>query len=246
MAAALKFACTLLLVFINLQVKKIAFVGSDSIGLSIDGKEIVSSKETFIVSSLLQAKSAKRNILGQSAKQSFTCLLILMCGDIESFPGPCSGNSRDIPGLKQLLKQRGLAIFHQNVRGLFSNINLISELLQSFNGIDKLTLSETHIQKDSENDNGALYDIPGYSFESRSQNSGKGGCVGVFISDKILWDRLGDLEDEELEILWIEVWPSRKHCKGILIAIMYRPPYSSNYLRKDFNARLHSVLTKAK
>ena len=141
--------------------------------------------------------------------------------------------------LNNYLKHRSLAVFHQNVRGLFSNINLVSQRFQSFNGIDILTVSETRIQKDSENDNDALYDIPGYSFESRPRNSGKGGGVGVFISDKIPWDRRGDLEDKELEIMWIEVWPSRKHCKGILIAIFYRPPDSSNYLRKDFNARLN-------
>ena len=148
MAAELKFACNLLLVIINLQVKKIAFVGSDSIGLSIAGKEIFSSKEMFIVSSLWQAKKAKRYIHVQSSKQGFMFLLILRCGDIESCPSPCSGNSRDILGLNQLLKQRGLAVFHQNVCGLFSNITLISELLRSFDGIDILTLSETHIQKD--------------------------------------------------------------------------------------------------
>ena len=62
MAAALKLACILLLVFINLQVKKAAFVGSDPIGLSIAGKEIVSSKGTFILLSLWQAKTAKRGI----------------------------------------------------------------------------------------------------------------------------------------------------------------------------------------
>eukprot|EP00795_Rhopilema_esculentum_P009289 gene9289-16986_t len=206
----------------------------------VRGKEIASSKETFILSSLWQAKRGKRDIHVRSSMQSFLCLLILMSGDIESCPGPYS---RDIPALKQLLKQRGLAVFHQNVRGLFSNINLVSELFQSFSGIDILTLSETHIRKDSENN--GLYDIPGYSFESRPRNSGKGGGVGAYISNKVPWDRREDLEDKELEIMWIKVWPSREHCKGILIAIIYRPPDSSKYLRKDFNARFNSLLTKA-
>ena len=108
MAAALKLACILLLVLINFKVKKAAFVGSDSIGLSIAGKKIVSSKEMFILSSLWQTKTAclgaKRDIHVRSSKESFVCLLILMCGDKESCPGPCSGNSRGIPGFKQLLK----------------------------------------------------------------------------------------------------------------------------------------------
>ena len=123
-------------------------------------------------------------------------------------------------------------------------MNLILELFQNFDGIDILTLSETHIQKDSENDNDAQYNIPGYSFESRPRNFGKGGGVGVFISSKVPWDRRQDLEDKELEILCIEVWPSRKHSKGILIAIMYRPPDSSKYLRKDSYSAPSSRATK--
>ena len=43
---------------------------------------------------------------------------------------------------------------------------------------------------------------------------------------------------------WIEVWPSRKHSKGILIAIMYRPPDSSKYLRKDSYSAPSSRATK--
>ena len=147
MAAVLKLACILLLVIINFQVKKTAFVGSDSIGLSVAGKEIANSKETFTLSSLWQARSAKQDIHVRSVRQSFMCLLIMMCGDTESCPGPCSENNGQIPGLRQLLRQRGLKVFHQNVRELFSNITLISELFQSFNGIKILTLRETHMQK---------------------------------------------------------------------------------------------------
>ena len=99
-------------------------------------------------------------------------------------------------------------------------------------------------RKGSESENDARYVILGYSFESRPRNSGKRGGVGVFIYDKVPWDRREDLEGKKLEILWTEVWPGRKHCRGILIAIMYKPPDSSKYLQKDFNACLSSMLTK--
>ena len=41
------------------------------------------------------------------------------------------------------------------------------------------------------------------------------------------------------------MWPSRQHCKGILIATIYRPPDTSKYLHKDFNAVFNSMMTKA-
>ena len=78
------------------------------------------------------------------------------------------------------------------MRGLFSNISLVSVLLQSFRGIDILVLSETHIEGDGEHS--AFCDIPGYSFVSRQRKAGKDGGVGVYISHEIIGDRRKDLE----------------------------------------------------
>ena len=87
--------------------------------------------------------------------------------------------------------------------------------------------------------------IPGYSFVSRPRKAGKGGGVGVYISDDITWDRRQDLEVDEIESIWIEIWPSRQHCKGILIDTIYRPPETSKYLHKDFNTVFNSMMTRA-
>ena len=88
-----------------------------------------------------------------------------------------------------------------------------------------------------------FYDIAGYSFISRSRKSGKGGGVGVYVSDEISWVRRLDLENEDIEVLWIEIHP--KCSKGILIASVYRPPDSSKHLNKDFNKLFDNMLTKA-
>ena len=84
-------------------------------------------------------KGTCNGLLG--SKEAFINMLSLLCGDVESCPGPtCDSNScnRDIPELTGLLGHRGLVIFHQNVRGLFSNMNLILELLHNFGGIKLL------------------------------------------------------------------------------------------------------------
>lgn len=245
MVDVLSFVHIVLVIILSLQVKKIAFVCSDTIGLSIEGKELIDTQETYIISSLWQSRSGKFIVYHRSARHNVICMLLLLCGDIERCPGPICPNDkiRNITKMISLLGKRGIKIFHQNVRGLFSNINLVSVLFQRFRGIDVLTLSETHIESD--NEHSALYDIPGYSFVSRPRKAGKGGGVGVYMSDDISWDHRNDLEVEEIESVWIEIWPSRQHCKGILLATIYRPPDASKYLHKGFNAVLYSMVTKA-
>ena len=112
----------------------------------------------------------------------------MMCGDIETCPGP---NGRHIPEMESLLTNKGLTIFHQNVRGLCSNIDYITEPLHSFPNIHILTLSETHI---SVEDSEPMFEIPGYSFVSKHRENGKGGGVAAYISDKLVWNRRIDLD----------------------------------------------------
>ena len=104
-------------------------------------------------------------------------LLLLLSGDIELCPGP--DGQRLIPELASLLKEKGMHIFHQNVRGLFSNKDYIVELMESFKKLDIFTLSETHLQNDITYGN--FFEIPGYDFINRNRMSGTGGGVGAYI-----------------------------------------------------------------
>ena len=105
-----------------------------------------------------------------------------------------------------------------------------------------LSLSETHIEARSSMEDG-VYDIPGYSFINRPRKSDKGGGVGAYILDGIIWGRQDDLENENVEAIWLEIRPI--HSNSFLVCIMYRPPESSKYLSKDFNVHLHEMLVKA-
>ena len=167
--------------------------------------------------------------------RGFINILFSLCGDIESCPGP----DRCIPELNALLKKRGIKIFHQNIRGLLSNIAYVAELLHSFPAIDIFTLSETHISDESER---ALFDLPGYTFISNHRKSGKGGGIGAYIADRIVWEERNDLENEDIELTWIEV--KLKNSSGIMVGIIYRPPVSSKYLNKNFNKHLNEMLEK--
>ena len=78
----------------------------------------------------------------RNARRSYIALLILLCGNVESCPGPISAqidSERIIDELMSLLRVKGLKILHQNVRGLSSNFAYMLELFQSFKAIDILT-----------------------------------------------------------------------------------------------------------
>lgn len=77
-------------------------------------------------------------------------LLLMLCGDIGSCPGPSQ-----VP-LEEFMGGRGLKIFHQNVRGLFANIVHVQELFDRFLGVDIMTMSETLIVNNQYNDRDGL------------------------------------------------------------------------------------------
>ena len=106
--------------------------------------------------------------------------------------------------------------------------------------MDILTLSETHLEEKNELVE-ASCSMPGYSFVSRPRKSGKGGGVAAYIKDGMIWNRRQDLETDSIEAIWIEIRP--KHSKAFLVGVMYRPPVSSKHLSKDFDIKLHSMLS---
>ena len=176
----------------------------------------------------------------RSTKQSFFHILILICGDVQPCPGPGYSN-RNIRELTSLLHSRGIKIFPQNLRGLLGNLAHVSALLRSSPSMDILTLSETHLEAQNELAEAAR-NMPGYSFISRPRKSVIGGGVAAYIGDGIVWDQRHDLENDNIEAIWIEIRP--KHSKSFLAGIMYRPPDSSKYICKDFNVHLNSMLSK--
>ena len=141
---------------------------------------------------------------------------------------PCPGpiNGRFVPELSAMLNERGMKLFHQNVRRLFSNKPHVQELLHDFGkGIDILSLGETHL---SVEDGDSLFDIPCYDFVSKPRRTSKGGGVPAYVSVSISWLRRDDLEDDAIECIWLEI--ILKHAKNFLIGIVYRPPDSSKHL----------------
>ena len=137
------------------------------------------------------------------------------------------------------MDQNGTKILHKNVRNLYTNLVHVTSLLNFYKHIDIFTLTETHITQEPKK----LFEIPGYTFVSRSRRTGKGGGVGMYISNDIRYDRRLDLENDKIECIWIEVLC--KSSKNFLVCCMYRPPSGSRYLPDDLNDQLHDMLSLA-
>ena len=216
--------------------KKICFSSSDSYLLFINNRswnEI--GNETFIYPSLW-VNSRNKVCTPSYRHKNLLCMLLLLCGDIESLPGPIRHNSRRD---SSLLTCRGLKLFHQNVRGLHAKLNLITVFLRG-RDIDFLTLSETHTQN---TDNFEILSIPGYHHIGKNRATGTGGGVGLYISDKHDFVRTKDLELTEIKSIWIEI--RIKKSKNILLCTIYRPPDLSLHLTDNFANIFSNMLSTA-
>ncbi|CAB3977558.1 Hypothetical predicted protein [Paramuricea clavata] len=233
------------------SINKVQFVGSDSIGIMInDPSVIVHTGETFMYSSLwnIRANFSTRN--REDRVKALSLLLILMCGDIETCPGPirCSSCEKSIRRTQSSIKcndcQREfhLKCFGEsNKDGVCLRCNMASTEFDTQTGrglldlpilheIHMFTLSETHLNE--ENSHYILADISEFKLAYRNRPNGTLGGVAAFISDRVQWIRRHDLEHPELECLWIEVLI--KNAKSILVGTIYKPPAGSKFLSKDF------------
>ena len=140
----------------------------------------------------------RRNKPLNLVKNSFLCLLLICCVDIEQCPGPIYSSA-----LRSICTTRALKIAHLNAQGLSTAYNRICLLLGENPEIAVLTLSETHLNSNIDNNN-ELYKIPGYVFVRRDRHEGIGGGVAVYIKETLNWNRRSDIEHKDVKSFWTE------------------------------------------
>ena len=87
--------------------------------------------------------------------------------------------------------------------------------------IDILSLNETFLKQSTLD---SLFEVSGFTMYRRDRKGiKKGGGVMVFVNDELTHKRRTDLEDSELEAVWLEVC-SFKFKRSTLFAAIYRPP----------------------
>ena len=97
-----------------------------------------------------------------------------------------------------MFNQKGLKVFHQNIRGLFYNIAKLSTFLHTPKNTHIFSLSETHTDNSTPTQ---LVEIPGYIFINKNRDVGTHGGVAAYIKDDIPFIRRTDLEIDELECI---------------------------------------------
>ena len=219
------------LLLVCIQVKQKSFITADIIGTIQNNPDLVINYKNFVMSSMWNIN--RGTFCFKTTKPSYVCLLLLMCGDIEQCPGP------PFPELSNLSRSKGIKMLHQNIKGLFNKIPDIQVILYEFN-LHVLTLSETYINSNNYNYEVSLYEMPGYDFIKKNKIKGPDGGVAMFISNTLKWQRRYDLERDELESIWIEIFPH--NARSFLLFTIYRPHYGSKYLFKNFNTLLNDTL----
>ena len=129
--------------------------------------------------------------------------LIAICMDVNPHPGPDATEP--------------INICHLNIRSLNADKRLGACVNQLAKEYDIITMSETWLDED---DTSAVYLIPGYTGPYRLDRTLQGGGgVLAWVNDSIVVKERGDLHQDKLECLWLELLiPKHK----LLLAVCYR------------------------
>ena len=122
------------------------------------------------------------------------------------------------------LDNKGLRIGHWNVNRLTSTkFDQIKLFLVGKSGrpqVDVLFLNETFLKPDIPD---SLYAVPGFTICRCDRISKCGGGVLAFVNQDLRVKRRIDLENADLEITWLELFPFKSK-RSLFISGIYRPP----------------------
>ena len=168
-----------------------------------------------------------------------TCLSSLVENDISSM-------SAQNP-LCLNLCNKGMHIGHLNVQGLQNKFDQVAVMLNSErNDIHVLGLSETKL-KDFHLDD--AFAIDNYQLFRKDrvitcERKEYGGGINVCVKEGVKCARLSDLETDEVECLFLEIFPNNG--KSFLIGNLYRNPKESVQWNQLFEDMTEKVLKEEK
>ena len=137
----------------------------------------------------------------------FLSIILLLCGDIETNPGPVSSFSN--------INQH-LSIVHYNVQSFYHKQDILFAELQDF---DILSFTETWLGDTTSTDD-IIFENFNKPFRQDRGTDNYGGIL-VYVKSNLYAVRRFDIEVPNVECIWIEI---HSHNKKILFGTFYRPP----------------------
>ena len=129
-------------------------------------------------------------------------LYLLLCGDISSNPGPTASNLNNLN-----LSNKGLRFGQWNVNYFtetkYEKIKIHILSADGAKNLDILFIFETFFNSNTTEE---LYYIPGFELLRKDRNSNGGGIL-VYVNTDLISMRRIDLENNNLEVLWLQVCP---------------------------------------
>ena len=141
------------------------------------------------------------------------------------------------------LGKKGFKMGHLNVQGIQNKIEQIGLLLNSSgNDIHLFRLSESKLN-DSHTSN--FFNIKNFQLFRKDRvisavRPEQGGGIIVYVKDGIKYERRLDLECENIECIWLEIFS--KNSKSFLIGSMYRHPNETVQWNEIFDNQFDKIL----
>ena len=110
----------LLSIFVNFTTKRAYYTSPVDISITFHRCDLSDRIDSFVLSTFHRIKSKYVT----TTKKSVCLLLLLLCGDIESQPGPTNNSE-----FKTLISKKGIKFCLQNIRGLYAKIDKVREIL---------------------------------------------------------------------------------------------------------------------
>ncbi|KAL9968992.1 hypothetical protein ACROYT_G021146, partial [Oculina patagonica] len=166
-------------------------------------------------------------------------MCLLACGDVSANPGPPTTITENVDTFK--LPAKGLRFGQWNVNYLtktkFEEIKMRLLSPENRKNLDILVITETFF---SSNTPEQLYNIPGFDLHRKDRQTGKGGGIAIYTNTDLNIKHRTDLEEPDLEVLWLEVFPFKSK-KPLLMAGVYRPPS----VKADYDRKLADNIERA-
>ena len=134
---------------------------------------------------------------------------------------------------------KSAALCHLNIQSLMSKRDELKLTLTNAQRPVILGLSETWLDSSVMD---AEVSVPCYAMYRRDRGS-RGGGVLVCVTDKCHSRRRKDLEEDGVEILWVEV---RMNQRTLLLGNMYRPPNATSSVLDSLELTLERAVSERK